>query len=231
MAIKESEKTKAIELRKKGFSYVEILKSVPVAKSTLSLWLRSVGLSKKQKQKLTEKKLASMERGWLKWKQKRVDFVEKTKAQARADVKNISARELWLIGVALYWAEGAKEKEKSVSQQVNFNNSDPLMANLFLRWLREVAKVNEEDLVYEIYIHENSKNNLDKVKKYWAEKLKIGINKLDRVYFKRNKIKTNRKNISDNYFGLVRIRVRKSSTLNRRISGWVEGITNYCGIV
>src|SRR3989344_1139688 len=199
MAIKESEKTKAIELRKKGFSYVEILKSVPVAKSTLSLWLRSVGLSKKQKQKLTEKKLASMERGWLKWKQKRVDFVEKTKAQARADVKNISARELWLIGVALYWAEG--------------------------------AKVNEEDLVYEIYIHENSKNNLDKVKKYWAEKLKIGINKLDRVYFKRNKIKTNRKNISDNYFGLVRIRVRKSSTLNRKITGWVEGITNYCGIV
>jgi len=46
---------KAIELRKKGLSYSEILKCVPVAKSTLSLWLRSVGLSKKQRQRLTDK--------------------------------------------------------------------------------------------------------------------------------------------------------------------------------
>src|SRR3989344_7141328 len=103
MAIKESEKTKAIELRKKGFSYVEILKSVPVAKSTLSLWLRSVGLSKKQKQRLTEKKLSSMQRGWTKWRNQRIDLTEKIKKSARRDVRKISERELWLIGIALYW--------------------------------------------------------------------------------------------------------------------------------
>ena len=231
MAIKESEKTKAIELRKKGFSYVEILKSVPVAKSTLSLWLRSVGLSKKQKQKLTEKKLASMERGWLKWKQKRVDLVEKIKTQARTEIKSISTRELWLIGTALYWAEGSKEREASVSQPVKFSNSDPMMLRLFLKWLREIIKISEEELVYEIYIHENSKNSLDSVRKYWSKTLKIDISKLDRVYFKRNKIKTNRTNIGDSYFGLIRIMVRKSSTLNRKITGWVEGITSFCGVV
>ena len=44
---KVSEKKKAIELRKQGLSYSEIRKIVTVAKSTLSLWLRSVGLAKR----------------------------------------------------------------------------------------------------------------------------------------------------------------------------------------
>ena len=57
MIIKNELKSKAIELRKQGFSYSEILKQIPVAKSTLSVWLKNVGLSKKQKQKLTKKKI------------------------------------------------------------------------------------------------------------------------------------------------------------------------------
>ena len=56
-------KKKSIFLRKKGWSYSEILRRVPVAKSTLSLWLRSVGLSKKQRQRFTEKKLLAAIRG------------------------------------------------------------------------------------------------------------------------------------------------------------------------
>ena len=52
MLAKIEEKQKAIALRKRGYSYSEILAEVPVAKSTLSLWLRSVGLAKKQKQLL-----------------------------------------------------------------------------------------------------------------------------------------------------------------------------------
>ncbi len=38
------EKEKAIALRKQGKTYSEILAKIPVAKSTLSLWLHDVGL-------------------------------------------------------------------------------------------------------------------------------------------------------------------------------------------
>lgn len=48
MIMKYSEYKIAIELRKRGLSYSEILMQVPVAKSTLSIWLHSVGLSKTQ---------------------------------------------------------------------------------------------------------------------------------------------------------------------------------------
>ena len=63
MAINNKLKLEAIELRKAGLTYSEILSKIPVAKSTLSDWLYSVGLSKKQKQRITEKRLAASLKG------------------------------------------------------------------------------------------------------------------------------------------------------------------------
>jgi hypothetical protein len=57
------EKEKAIDLRKKGLSYNEILKKVPVAKSTLSLWFRDIGLAVRQRQRLTAKKSCAKKSG------------------------------------------------------------------------------------------------------------------------------------------------------------------------
>jgi hypothetical protein len=46
-------KERAIMLRKKGLSYREILVEIPVAKSTLTEWFKTVGLTVAQKQRLT----------------------------------------------------------------------------------------------------------------------------------------------------------------------------------
>jgi hypothetical protein len=52
--------------------------------------------------------------------------------------------------------------------------------------------------------------------------------KLFKVYFKKNIPKTKRNNTKpDTYFGLVRIYVKESSDLVRRISGWVGGIVEH----
>ena len=79
-------KEKALILRKEGSSYNEILMQVPVAKSTLSLWLRSVGLSKVQKQRLTDKKRASRERGWKAWNKIRVEKSQFIKQLAKEEI-------------------------------------------------------------------------------------------------------------------------------------------------
>ena len=146
MPLKFQEYQKAIELRKTGLSYTEILQQVHVAKSTLSLWLRSVGLSKCQKQRLTERKLASIKRGWQKWRGMRLQKVRELKQKAYAEIGEVSKRELWLIGTALYWAEGSKEKENNVGQGLTFCNSDSQMIKFYLRWLEEVLKVQEDNI-------------------------------------------------------------------------------------
>jgi len=214
-------KEKAINLRKKGYSYSEILKEVPVAKSTLSLWLRNVGLAKRQIQKITKKRIKGALKGADARKIKRIKETKEIQEKAKREIENISNKDLLLIGTALHWAEGAKEKEHYTSVGINFNNSDCRMILIFLKWLKIILKVEGNRLIYELYIHETA--NIKKAQKYWSKNLSISIDKI-KVYLKRNKIKTIRKNTGDEYNGLIRIKVRKSSNLNRKINGWINGI-------
>ncbi len=226
MSINISTKERAIQLRKDGKTYSEILKEIPVAKSTLSEWFKEVSLSKRQIQKLTEKKLAASKRGGVAKRLQRLNRVKHIREEALKDIEHISDRELWLIGIVLYWAEGTKEKDIHPGSGINFNNSDPRMIKVFIRWLLNSCKVSKERLKFEIYIHENSKNHTEKVKKFWSKTTNFPIERFSKIYYKTNKIRTNRKNIGELYYGLLRVRVSASSTLVRQISGWTEAIVN-----
>lgn len=224
-------KEQAITLRRQGSSYSEILKEIPVAKSTLSLWLRGVGLSKKQYQKLTAKKLAAALRGGQARKDQRILTTQRIHSEAQAEVAHLINNPLWLTGVLLYWAEGSKEKEYQPGSRVDFTNSDPFMLKLFLKWLSEICNISMSDVRFEIYIHENSKNRLGVVTQYWSKRLGVPRKFFKNVYFKKNIIKTRRKNIGKNYYGVLKLRVKASSTLNRRIAGWIHGVNQYWGVV
>jgi len=67
---------------------------------------------KKQKQRLTEKKLVAIKKGGEARHRERIKRTKEIKTTAKKEIKEISDRELWLIGIALYWAEGTKEKNK-----------------------------------------------------------------------------------------------------------------------
>lgn len=222
--MKRSLKEKAVILRKQGLSYTEVLKEVPVAKSTLSLWLRSVGLSKRQKQRLTEKKLAAAKRGGLKVQKTRIEKTKQIKNRARSEVKHFIHDPLWLTGTLLYWAEGTKEKEWRPSGRVTFSNMDLEMHRLFRQWLKRYTDIGENDLRYELYIHETK--DIGKAKGFWTKNLNLSNQEL-RVYFKRHNPKSVRKNNNIDYNGLLTIRVLKSSNLNRKIAGWIEGVIEY----
>ncbi len=226
MIKKTQEKEKAIALRKQGKTYSDILKAIPVAKSTLGIWLKDAKLSKSENQKFTEaKRLASLRGGQAK-KNQRIERQNKIFSEAKSEIINLSKRELFLIGVALYWAEGSKEKDYCPGSPLRFANSDPYMIKLFLNWLKE-ANINKKRICFDIYLHDNNKHCVSKVIEYWSHR--TGFSKrLFRVYFKKNIPNTKRKNIHpDTYFGLVRIYVKESSELVRKINGWVEGIIEH----
>ena len=231
--MKKNLKEKAIELRKMGLSYSNIRRQVKVSKSSLSLWLRSVGLSKRQKQKMTAKKLAAIRRGWEKWRKTRIDktFLITNKAINEIGVIEKTDEKLWIMGIMLYWAEGAKTKEYDPGRGVSFSNSDPKMIRLFLVWLIKVLKINRERIKFDIYLHENKKNEVNEVSQFWSKITRFSIKKFDRIYYKKNKISSLRKNKGKNYHGLLRIQIKKSADLNRKISGWIEGVCQKWEIV
>ena len=232
MITKDDERIEAIKLRKQGLSYNEILNNVRVSKSTLSLWLRDIGLAKQQRQKLTEKKLLAAHRGGEKKHIKRLLLTQKIQEAAINEVKFLSKRDLWLIGTILYWAEGTKEKEWAVGVGACFSNSDPLMIKLFLKWLADVCKIDKNRIQFSIFIHENNKYRLEKVKEFWSGATGFEITDFDTVYYKKHNPKTKRRNIGNNYYGVLKINVRASSVLNRMIAGWIKGVNKfYWGVV
>ncbi len=218
--IKPFEKKKAIELRRQGLSYNEIRERVVVSKSTLSLWLRSVGLAKRQIRRLTERKRQTQKMAVAKWHALRVEKTFRIKQDAQAEIISLSEKERWLIGIALYWAEGSKEHDRS--SQVQFSNSDPHMVFLFQQWVLDFLKVRSEDITYTLYIHERSKNISDAVG-FWSDFLKIEPHELS-IVFKKHNPSPKRKNVGVHYRGLVRLSIRKSTDLNRKISGWIDGV-------
>lgn len=229
--MKNKFKRKAILLRSNGLSYSEILQQIPVAKSTLSLWLQSVGLSQQQKRRLTLKKLQAGKRGGQRKRQQKDETIKQIANEALKNMDSILNNKLYLMGMMLYWAEGSKSKEHNISQGFIFSNSDPLMIKLMLKWIRVCLKIPDKDIKMEIYVHQQYKSHVYELQKHWVSETGFPLSKFDRIYFKRDKIKTQRKNIGINYWGQIRIKICKSTNLNRFISASIVNICQYCGVV
>ncbi len=225
MIAKHKEKQKAIELRKQGFSYGEILKKVLVSKASLSLWLSNIKLTSKQRKRLTDKWIISREKGWEARRRQKIETVNRIKKEAKREVGHITKRDLWMVGTALYWAEGCKEI-KTRSSLVILGNSDPYLIKIFLKWLRVVCKVPSLDIHFRVYLHETSSHRLKEVQKYWANVTGFPLREFERITWKKHKPKTLRKNVGKDYFGLLDVIVRRSTNFNRKIAGWIDGIHN-----
>ncbi len=219
----------AILLRKMGLTYGEILAKVKIAKSTLSTWLKDVSLAKSQKQRITDKKIAAQKKAVLAVQEKRKLSIENYLVKGVKDIGKLNKRDLFILGIALYWAEGAKQKEKfNVSQCVDFTNSDLAVIKVFLKWLRDCCKITDKNrLKFEIYIHETvGRIGANEAINWWRNNLKISKVILIKVRFKRHKL-SNRRHLRE-YHGQFRIKVVKSTNLNRQIAGWINAV---CGIV
>lgn len=222
MLAKTKERDKAILLRKQGKSYSEICSLIPVSQSSLSFWLRNIELTPQQIDQLSLKKKKGQSKGGLAKRIFRENQQQAILKESADEIKDLSKKELWLLGIVAYWCEGAKQKENNISQAVVFANSDATLIKLFIKWLKEICKVINDDIIYSLYIHDNA--DVAKALAYWSETLEISKYKFGEPILKKHNIATKRRNIHDNYHGLIRISVRKSTNLNRKISGWILGI-------
>lgn len=179
-------------------------------------------MAKKQKQRLTEKRKQAQFKAQQACREKRIRITEEIKAAARQEIGKINRRELWLLGIALYWAEGSKEHRRAA--RVQFSNSDPRMIKLFLQWLKQCCNVPGDEIIFAIYLHETAFERKEETKEHWSKITGFSLDKFQSIVWKKNKIKTKRKNIGYYYYGLLRVIVCRSTNFNRKISGWIEGI-------
>lgn len=230
-------KNTAVALRKQGFSFSEIKEKIPVSKSTLSKWFSEIKLSPVQRSRLKQKRVEAARRGAEKKIALLRTQIEEVQKNSQQEIGKISKRELWLMGVVLYWKNGNKNDLK---KGVHFTSADPGQIKLFLKWLKEVGGLKKKEIDFDIFAttskSRTSQNSLttiqekneEEAKKYWAEI--TGFSELDfnHIYWLKKKLrKSNRKISSTISFGLLRIRVKASSMLARQISGWIQGLKKY----
>ena len=227
---KRLERQRATALRKQGLSYSEIRAIVPVAKSSLSLWLRKVDLDGSQRLHLAAKRTSAGRRQGEKNRRRRLREIRGILASARDETNHFFARgePLWFVATALYWAEGSKVKAWNTSESVAVTNMDPAVVLLIRNWLRRYCGVPEADLDYSLYIHPDA--NIVEAQRYWVRKLRIPPSSL-RTYMKTHNPSPRRNNTGESYHGTMKMRVRRSSSLNHRISGWIQTVAERCGVV
>ncbi|MEU0584852.1 hypothetical protein [Streptomyces sp. NPDC006132] len=216
---KDDLRERARELRLQGWTYDQIQVELGCSKSSISLWVPD--LPKPERQRTPEEASAIAKRGWEATMRLRDEERQRTKEAAKQAVGTLSPRELFLLGVGLYWAEGGKGKPYDRRENVCFVNSDPGMIEVFLAWLNLLG-VERERLRFTVMIHESA--DVAGAERYWADLVDTPEAAFNKTTMKKHNPKTRRKNVGDSYRGCLVIKVLKGADLYRRIEGSWYGI-------
>nr|WP_180218293.1 hypothetical protein [Streptomyces albus] len=220
---KDDLRARARELRRQGWTYDRIELELGVSRSSVSLWVRDLP---RPPRRTREEASAIARRGWERTLALREEERLRTKAAATAEIGTLSDRELFLIGVGLYWAEGAKSKPYRRDETVAFVNSDPDMIRLYLAWL-DLLGVERTRLRFTVMIHESA--DVHGAERYWADLVGAGPESFYKTTIKKHNPRTVRKNVGENYRGCLAVRVLQGADLYRRIEGWWYGIVGAVG--
>ena len=220
---KSKQKLQAIKLRKKGESIKKIANLLNVSVSTSSLWCRDVELTNEQVENLRKRQIDP-------FYGKRLDYYLKKKKEFSLKLLNLkneginsigklTKREIFLIGIALYWGEGFKKDSLAGLATLDIN-----IAKFFIFWLDKSFGIATKDLLLRVTANISYKSKIKELEKYWSKELEIPVNQFSKPFFQNTKWKKEYEN-KDNYHGVLRIRARRSIDLLRKIFGYIEGIS------
>jgi hypothetical protein len=220
---KDDLRAKARDLRLQGLDYEEIVARLAVSKSSVSLWVRDLPRPPRVvPDECARRTSERMRRYWAAERQVRAARRATAVAAAAADIGGLTDREILIVGAVAYWCEGAKNKPYRRADRVTFANSDPELISFFLLFL-DVAGIPRSDLAFQLQIHETA--DVASAEQFWLALAGARPEQFRKTSLKRHNPKTTRKNTSDGYYGCLRVDVKRSCVLYRKIEGWACAVT------
>ncbi len=141
---------------------------------------------------------------------------------AEADAESVFDKHIddpvFLIGVALYWAEGGRR-----SGCFQFVNSDPDMIAFMYKWVQRFVNASPEEIQCRLYIH--SVPGYEGCELAWSKKLSIEPSSLQKTIYKKTRhvIKKN-----PDYQGCLRLNINSVYIL-RLMKAWQKLLIKYYG--
>jgi transcriptional regulator with XRE-family HTH domain len=212
---KDAERARARDLRVQGLTYDDIVRELHVSKSSVSLWTRDLPHPQRSPEEI-DARLAGLRR-YFEVRRARVADERSAEKQRWANTIGVlSERELLIAGTVAYWAEGTKSKPWRPCERVVFVNSDADMIRFFQSFLTLLG-VEPERLRLQIALHQSA--DVAAAERFWSEVVNVPVCDFLKTTLKRHAVRTNRKNVGDDYHGCLSIRVLQSALLYRRIEG------------
>lgn len=183
MRARLEDKYKAIELRKKGFTYKDIMREISVSKSLLSGWFRFLELSKEETEQLRERARMNRDNGnsraAISNRNKRIERENLVKKEAETVFEKFKEDPKFILGIGLYWAEGSKR-----TTSFQFMNSDPKMIKFMVFWLKKYFQVTEDKIFLRVHTHADFK--LEKYEEFWQNETKLPALQFKKTCYKPN---------------------------------------------
>ncbi|MEV6313906.1 helix-turn-helix domain-containing protein [Streptomyces sp. NPDC051776] len=217
---KDATRLKALELRSQGMTYDEIQAELNVSKTSISAWVQDLPQPEPRWTKI--EKMQRLEMAHRAFRKDRDEERRRLTCEAASQVGEINNRELLLLGAALYWAEGSKDKAYARRESLTFINSDPRMIQVYVRWL-ELLGVDRHRMRCSLHIHDSA--DLGEATRFWSHLTGVPAHDFLKPSIRRDNPGTNRLNRGATYRGCLRIYVRNSARLYRQVEGWWHGIS------
>jgi hypothetical protein len=145
--------------------------------------------------------------------------IERLQSEAVSRIPTLINQHLWLAGVTLYWAEGAKSKN-----QLSMANADPAALRLFIAWIR--AYINS-DARFSIQLHLHEGNDEAAARSYWRQETGLAAANSHKTYIK-PKGTGHRKNHLPH--GICTVRVRRCSDGWHQTIAWIGALGPHLGV-
>lgn len=213
---------KARELRGEGRTMPEIAEELGVSKASVSLWTSDLPKPPPREPGSHDfERIAAARRAqWEERLGEREQERRAVKSDAAADVGPVTERELILIGTALYWAEGSKDKPYDRREALTLINSDADVIRVYLRWLRLMGFEND-DCSFGLSIHVTA--DVRSAERFWRGVVGDG-GSWRRASLKRHRPESVRKNVGTGYHGCLVVYARLSRVAYQRMEGYWRGI-------
>jgi hypothetical protein len=214
----------ARKMRIEGNSIGEISVALKQPKSTVSYWCKDVLLSEQQicaiQGRHTARSVTTLLRVAEQQRKERLVREHEATELGKQDVGSITRRDLFMLGLGLYWGEGYKYTHC----ELGFTNSNPDMILTYMCWLERVYGVSKDRFVCRISINSTHRGRVADVEKYWRAVTGLGADQFTKtslIHARAHKVYEN----SDEHYGTLRIKVRRATGLVNRILGSITHVS------
>lgn len=222
--MKKDLEREAVQLRKQGSSIGSIADTLQISRSTASRWCAGIELSQKQKTALEKHRKEAGIKALTPWIERnrklKMDDLLLQEKLGRKDAANTSKRDLFMLGLGLYWGEGYKKG----SQECGFTNSDPVIIRTILNWFRTCYNIDMSRVNARLTINILYKDEAPRITHAWAKETGIPLSQFSSPTFITGYGKPLRD--KNSYRGTLRIKIRNGTSLRRRILASIASIGN-----